>query len=62
MIILAVDISKFPYIILRMMETILALVVPFVVGMLGTYTLLDFAYKIQKREVNSIIRKKVSSR
>ncbi len=62
MIILAVSISKFPQIILRMMEIILAFVVPFVVGMFGTYTLLDFAYKIQKREVNSIIRKKVSSR
>ena len=62
MFILAVDISKFPHIILRMMEIILAFVVPFVVGMFGTYTLLDFAYKMQKREVNSIIRKKVSSR
>jgi hypothetical protein len=62
MFILAVDISKFPHIILRMMEIVLAFVVPFVVGMFGTYTLLDFAYKIQKREVNSIIRKKVSSR
>ncbi len=62
MIILAAHISKFPHIIIRMMETILAFVVPFVIGMLGTYTLLDFAYKIQKREVNSIIRKKISSR